>query len=131
VALTFPTVVFIVTTVEGKGGYGAALERAMSGADVSARRLAGLLRPDSPESMRRLIRRYLKGERIPSQSTQEEIIEVLKDLGADTAELEAEGDDESLVRALMGRLSMVMQPTFERFVREELAELRPFTGRNA
>lgn len=69
---------------------------------VSFRRLAHELRPHSPEPMRRLLRRYVRGERAPGPVTRSEIIVALRRLGADTAELES-GDDEEdsdLMRAV-------------------------------
>ena len=51
---------------------------------LSQRELGKLLRPDSPETARRAVRRYLRGM-VPTQRTREHISGVLgtKDLGPD------------------------------------------------
>jgi len=62
---------------------------------VTIRGLAGELRPDSPESMRRLIRRFLSGDRTPGPQVAGEIVAALQGHGVNTSELESDDDEES------------------------------------
>lgn len=88
--------------VTARGTYATRLERAMSTAtpppganEYGARSLAKDMRPDGVESMRRLIRRFLTGERTPGPQVAGEIIVALKKRGADTGELEQDDDEEA------------------------------------
>jgi len=78
------------------GTYAARLDQAMRSASppVQVRTLAKQLRPDGVESMRRLLRRFLKGERTPGPQVAGEIVAALAAMGADTAALE-DDDEES------------------------------------
>lgn len=60
------------------------LQARMEDRGLSQRELGKLLRPDSPETARRAVRRYLRGM-VPTQRTREHISGVLgtKDLGPD------------------------------------------------
>lgn len=96
--------------------YAAKLERAMSTArpapgakEYGARSLAKDMRPDGVESMRRLIRRFLSGERTPGPQVAGEIVAALKKRGADTAELETDDDEEAaaMYRDLVDALSQL------------------------
>lgn len=61
---------------------------------VQVRTLAKDLRPEGVESMRRLLRRFLKGERTPGPRVAGDIIAALKARGVDTTDLESGDDDE-------------------------------------
>lgn len=117
----------IFTRMEGGGTYGAALREAMESANISSRRLARELRPDSSEAMRRQIRRYLRDERAPRATTRDEIEQALRDLGADTSKLESQRQQSSIVEDLWLRLA----PGFRRLLVEEIACFSPFARRGA
>ena len=95
--------------------YAAKLERAMNTVTppIGARTLAKNMRPDGIESMRRLIRRFLKGERTPGPQVAGEIIAALQALGADTGELETDDDEEAaaLYRDLLDAAAALQQIT--------------------
>lgn len=99
--------------VSTQAGYAHRLERAMASAKppVMVRTLAKDLRPDGIESMRRLLRRFLTGERTPGPQVAGEIVAALKKRGADTAELETDDDEESaaLYRDLLDGAAMLEQ----------------------
>lgn len=117
--LTKTTRVFTVTRMEGRSVYGDALGRAMERARISNRSLAKSLRPDGSESMRRMLRRYLSGEREPNEATRDEIEQALRDLGADTSELESQRRQSSMLEDLWSRLA----PGMRRLLREEVARV--------
>ena len=110
--------------MDGHTPYSEALGATMERAGISKRRLARHLRPDSPESMRRALHRYVNGQHEPEDSTKDEIEKALRDLGADTSELEALRQQSSLIEDLWARL----QPGFRRLVMEEAAQV-DFTAR--
>lgn len=69
---------------EEAASYAQWLQQRMEEKGLTQRQLAKLLRPDSPETARRAVRRYLRGM-VPTQRTREHISGVLgtKDLGPD------------------------------------------------
>lgn len=77
--------------------YSAKLDRAMNSVTppVQVRTLAKDLRPDGVESMRRLIRRFLTGERTPGPQVAGEIVAALQVRGADTSSLESDDEEEA------------------------------------
>lgn len=77
--------------------YAVKLDRAMNSTTppVQVRTLAKDMRPDGVESMRRLIRRFLTGDRTPGPQVAGELIVALKARGADTSELETDDDEEA------------------------------------
>ena len=95
--------------------YAAKLERAMNSTTppVQVRTLAKDMRPDGIESMRRLVRRFLKGEPTPGPQVAGEIVAALKALGADTGELETDDDEEAaaLYRDLLDAAAALEQIT--------------------
>lgn len=78
---------------------------------VTVRGLAKQLRPDGVESMRRLLRRFLKGERTPGPQVAAEIVTALGALGADTSGLDQDDDEDSeqMYRDLMDLCSQLEQ----------------------
>lgn len=111
-----------------KPAYGARLLRAMASTDppVTVRGLAKDLRPDGVESMRRLLRRFLNGDRTPGPQVEGEILAALRERGADTAELESddEEDADQMYRDLMdlcGQLEQIGQRLADRIPRRSVA----------
>ena len=76
---------------------------------ASGRGLATKLRPHNPEPMRRLLRRYVTGERTPGPTVKAEILAALREMGADTRPLEIDDDEEvaALYRDLHDLAAMV------------------------
>lgn len=80
--------------------YAARLERALKSTNppIGVRTLAKDLRPNGVESMRRLLRRFLNGDRTPGPQVAGEIVAALRARGVDTGELEQ--DEEEDLQAL-------------------------------
>ena len=78
-------------------GYSERLDRAMRSVNppLGVRTLARDMRPDGVESMRRLIRRFLNGERTPGPQVAGEIVAALKARRADTSELESDDEEDA------------------------------------
>lgn len=91
--------------------YAMKLDRAMKSTapPVMVRALAKDLRPDGVESMRRLLRRFLSGERSPGPQVAGEIVVALKSRGADTSELESDEEEDlsDLYRDLLDAATML------------------------
>lgn len=73
-----------MTQIEEAPSYAQWLQARMEEQGLTQRQLAKLLRPDSPETARRAVRRYLKGM-VPTERTRHHISGVLgtRDLGPD------------------------------------------------
>lgn len=92
--------------------YANRLDHAMRSATppVQVRTLAKQLRPDGVESMRRLLRRFLKGERTPGPQVAGEIVAALTAMGADTSTLEDDEDDsDAMYRDLLDLANQLEQ----------------------
>lgn len=101
--------------VTARSTYSVRLDRAMQSTTppVQVRTLAKDLRPDGIESMRRLLRRFLSGERTPGPQVAGEIVAALKARGATTSELESDDDEEAaaLYRDLLDAAATLEQIT--------------------
>lgn len=76
---------------------------------VTVRGLARELRPDGAESMRRLLKRFLNGDRTPGPQVAGEIIEALREHGVDTGELERGDEDEEADAMFLDLLDLATQ----------------------
>ncbi|RDI73327.1 hypothetical protein Gocc_2927 [Gaiella occulta] len=94
----------------GNASYGERLKSVIATTPgASGRRLAGQLRPSNPEPMRRLLRRYVTGERTPGPTVRAEIVAALREMGADTRPIEQDDDEEeaALIRELNDLAALV------------------------